>query len=347
MLQLRGTLCAKSFIVALATLAATASFAQSTVTLYGLANIGIQSTNGAKANLNGGADGSDSRWGLRGSEDLGGGLAANFQFEAGLNPATGSADVTTNQLFQRQSWVGLSSATMGELRLGRQYTLGFDGTIGSMPSTYVDSALAVGLGFGGMASRNNDQIQYRSPSFGGFAVHLSTQLAGDTSAIAAPKTIDKNTEVRLAYANGPLAVNLTTASVKLANGTTVNPTSFNATYDMGSVKLYGGYIDSDRGNVALGGAKDAVNAVTATGKGYVAKAYVPVGANSLFVGYAKNDTTKADAYELGNYYSLSKRTRLYAIYANGSKDTSSTSTVTGATAVTNGKRYALGVIHSF
>ncbi len=307
------------------------------MTLYGLANIGVNSTNGGKAVLAGGADGSDSRWGLRGSEDLGGGLAANFQFEAGLKPDVGTADSTT-AMFQRQSWVGLSSKSMGELRMGRQYTLGFDGTIGSMPSTYVDSALAVGLGFGGMGSRNSDQIQYRSPSFGGFAVHLSTQLAGDTSqatgSIPAGTAAAKNTEARLAYANGPLAVNLTTASVKNTDGTTSSPTSVNVSYDMGSVKLYGGYIDSDRT-----GALSSTN--PATGKGYVAKAYVPVGANSLFVGYAKNDTNKADAYELGNYYSLSKRTRLYAIYANGSKD------FTGASGIANGKRYALGMIHTF
>jgi predicted porin len=230
-------------------------------------------------------------------------------------------------MFQRQSWVGLSSKSMGELRMGRQYTLGFDGTIGSMPSTYVDSALATGLGFGGMGSRNSDQIQYRSPSFGGFAVHLSTQLAGDTS--QASTAAAKNTEARLAYGNGPLAVNLTTASVKNTDGTTSSPTSANVSYDMGSVKLYGGYIDTDR------------TSGTTMGKGYVAKAYVPVGANSLFVGYAKNDTNKADAYELGNYYSMSKRTRLYAIYGNGSKD------FTGSSGIANGKRYALGVIHSF
>ena len=326
MLQLRGTLCEKSFIVALAALAATASFAQSSVTLYGLANIGIQSTNSAKANLAGGADGSDSRWGLRGSEDLGGGLAANFQFEAGLKPDVGTADSTTD-MFQRQSWAGLSSKSMGELRMGRQYTLGFDGIIGSMPSTYVDSALATGLGFGGMGSRNSDQIQYRSPSFGGFALHLSTQLAGDTTQAATAAA--KSNEVRLAYANGPLVANLTTASTTNTNGTTSSPTSVNVSYDMRSFKLYGGYIDTNR------------TSGTTVGKGYIAKAYVPMGANNFFVGFAKNDTNKADAYEIGNYYSLSKRTRLYAVYGNGSKD------FTGSSGIANGKRYALGMIHSF
>ncbi len=306
---------------ALAALAATASFAQSSVTLYGLANIGIQSTNGSKAAVTGGADGSDSRWGMRGTEDLGGGLSANFTFEAGFKPDTGNADVQSSvQTFQRQSWVSLASKSLGEVRLGRQYTVGFFGSIGTMPSVYVDSALATGLGFNGTGSRNSDQIQYRSNKFGGFSFMASTQLAGDTSALATPAA--KTNELGLAYANGPLTANLTTANVTAANGTKTSPMGANATYNFGSFSAMLGYIDTD----------------SAKGKGYVAKAYMPVGANNLFIGYAKNDTTKADAYELGNFYSLSKRTRLYALYANGNG--------TGATA-TNGKRYSFGVTHAF
>lgn len=310
----------KKSLIALAALAATASFAQSSVTLYGLANIGIQSTNGSKAALTGGADGSDSRWGLRGTEDLGGGLSANFTFEAGFKPDTGNIDNAANQTFQRQSWVSLASKSLGEVRLGRQYTVSFFGSIGTMPSTYVDSALATGLGFNGMGSRNSDQIQYRSNKFGGFSFMASTQLAGDTSALATPAA--KTNELGLAYANGPLTANLTTANVTAANGTKTSPMGANATYNFGSFSAMLGYIDTD----------------SAKGKGYVAKAYMPVGANNLFIGYAKNDTTKADAYELGNFYSLSKRTRLYALYANGNG--------TGAT-TPNGKRYSFGVTHAF
>ena len=66
----------KKTLIALAALATTAAFAQSSVTLYGKANVGFQKASGSSAKMAGGADGSDSRFGLRGSEDLGGGLKA-------------------------------------------------------------------------------------------------------------------------------------------------------------------------------------------------------------------------------------------------------------------------------
>jgi predicted porin len=310
----------KKSLIALAALAASSAFAQSSVTLYGLANIGFQSTNGSKAALTGGADGSDSRWGFRGTEDLGGGLSANFTFEAGFKPDTGTVDNTASQTFQRQSWISLASKDLGEVRLGRQYTVGFYGSIGTMPSTYTDPALAAGLGFNGMGSRTNDQIQYRSTSFGGFSVLASTQLAGDTTQAATAAA--KNNELGLAYTNGPLTANLTTASVTSTTGVKNSPVGANATYNFGSFAATLGYVDTD----------------SAKGKGTVAKINVPVGSHALYVGYAKNDTTKADAYELGDFYSLSKRTRLYALYANGNG--------TGAAAA-NGKRVALGVTHAF
>jgi len=310
----------KKSLIALAALAATASFAQSSVTVYGKANIGFQSTNGSKTALVDQPDGSGSRFGFRGTEDLGGGLKANFTLESGfnLNNGTNDKDSATNQQFQRQSWAGLSSATLGEVRMGRQYTVGFNGSIGTMPSTYSDPALAVGLGFHGMGSRTNDQIQYRSPVFSGFQVQLSTQLAANTTDAATKAA--KNIEFGLVYANGPLTANLTGANVTSTTGVKTSPIGANATYNFGVASATLGYVDTD----------------SAKGKGYVAKANVPVGAHSLFVGYAKNDTTKVDAYELGDYYSLSKRTKLYAIYANGN-------TATAA----SGKRVPVGLTHDF
>ncbi len=309
----------KKTLIALAAVAATgAAFAQSSVTLYGKANIGFQSTNGSKTAMVGGPDGSDSRWGFKGTEDLGGGLSANFTFEAGFKPDTGTVDNTASQTFQRQSWVSLASKSLGEVRLGRQYTVGLYGSIGTMPSTYSDPALAVGLGFNGMGSRSNDQIQYRSTSFNGFSVMASTQLAADTTQAATAAA--KNNEFGLAYANGPLTANLTGANVTSTTGVKTSPIGANATYNFGVASATLGYVDTD----------------SAAGKGTVVKANMPMGSHALFAGYAKNSTTKVDAYELGDYYSLSKRTKLYAIYANGN-------TATAA----SGKRVAVGLTHDF
>jgi predicted porin len=303
----------KKSLIALAAVAATgAAMAQSSVTLSGKANIGFTKNEGQKAQMSGGSDGSDSRLIFRGTEDLGGGLKANFHFEHGFRPDTGTLDAngvtgisTANASFwQRQAWVGMSGG-FGEVRLGRQYTLGFFGSIGNMPSTYVDPQLGVGLSFNGMGSRNSDQIQYWSPSMGGAQVRLSTQLAGDTAAGA--------TEVALAYAAGPVSVHLTTADIK---GAAKNPLGLNVAYNMGVATIAGGLVKTSTGV-----------------DGAFVRAVVPMGATSLFAGYARNSDTKTSAYDLGAFYSLSKRTRLYGVYGNGNK------------AVTS--KLAVGVDHNF
>ena len=129
-------------------------------------------------------------------------------------------------------------------------------------------------------------------------------------------------------------MNLTTAQVT-ATSTLVaaKPWGANASYDFGVAKATLGYVDTNRT-----GTTSSTQATA--GKGYVAKVNVPMGNNALFAGYAKNSTTRATAYELGDYYSLSKRTKLYAVYGNGSDDMSTS-------AKTNGKRIGVGVTHDF
>ncbi|MBB2929252.1 porin [Paraburkholderia silvatlantica] len=98
------------------------AWAQSSVTLYGLIDesIRFQSNPGGNSlGLNEGAI-NGTRWGLKGSEDLGGGLKAIFQLESGFNVGTGKFD-QQGQLFGRFAWVGLQSDTWGALKLGRQY----------------------------------------------------------------------------------------------------------------------------------------------------------------------------------------------------------------------------------
>lgn len=288
-------------------LASTAALAQPTVSVTGKINIGIQKTGDDKTSLTGGADGADSRVILSGTENLGSGMSAKFMLETGFKVDTGTLDNTSNQLFQRQSWAGLSSSKLGEVRLGRQYTLGFLGSIGNMPSTYTDPQLAAGLGFNGLGSRNSDQIQYWSPTISGFQVGASTQLAGDTVA--------KTEEVAVKYSTGPVAVNLTTAKVA---GTTGQSYGLNATYDLKLVQVSTGIVDK---------------AGVGTGKGSFVRLVAPVGSAQLFAGYAHNSDTTTDAYDVGTYYSLSKRTKLYAVYGSGNK------TVTD--------RIAFGLDHSF
>jgi predicted porin len=115
-----------------------AAFAQSSVTLYGIVDAGLGYTSGQRVSQSSGAAGkpvvytnasnygfasgtwSGDRWGFKGNEDLGGGLAAIFQLENGFNIGTGQLGQGGRE-FGRQAWMGLSSTKFGKVTLGRQY----------------------------------------------------------------------------------------------------------------------------------------------------------------------------------------------------------------------------------
>ncbi len=120
----------KKSLIALAALSAfaTAAQAQSSVTVYGIIDTGYNSVeNTTSANVktettqirtNGEA--STSRFGLRGSEDLGGGMKANFQIETNIGNTNANNTAGSTNLGDRAFWVGLEDAKMGQLRLGLQ-----------------------------------------------------------------------------------------------------------------------------------------------------------------------------------------------------------------------------------
>ncbi|WP_439893313.1 porin (plasmid) [Ralstonia sp. 25C] len=149
------------------------AFAQSSVTLYGVIDQGINYTNnvGGKSLVemaSGFAQGS--RWGLKGSEDLGGGTKALFQLEGGFNADTGKAG-QGGLLFGRQAYVGLADNRFGTVTLGRQYDSVID---------YLSQTTAAGNWAGTMfghpydndnfiySFRVNNTVKYTSPVFSGF-----------------------------------------------------------------------------------------------------------------------------------------------------------------------------------
>ncbi len=151
-----------------------AAQAQSTVTLYGAIDEGIDYTNNSGGKSlwhmqDGSYDGVyGSRWGLRGNEDLGGGLAAIFKLESGFS-ATNGKSLQGGRLFGRQAYVGLSDTRLGTLTFGRQYDSVVD---------YLQPLTAPGQ-FGGPfvhagdidntdnSFRVDNSIKYASPKLGG------------------------------------------------------------------------------------------------------------------------------------------------------------------------------------
>ncbi|MBN3856049.1 MULTISPECIES: porin [unclassified Paraburkholderia] len=161
-------------VAALTGVFATAAHAQSSVTLYGLVDAGLTYVNNSGGHSlwkasSGTVNGS--RWGLRGAEDLGGGLKAIFTLESGFNIMNGTAG-QSSRMFGRQAFVGLASNQYGAVTLGRQYDSVVD---------YLAPLSNTGSQYGGTIAahpfdndnlnnsvRFNNTVKYSSVNYAGF-----------------------------------------------------------------------------------------------------------------------------------------------------------------------------------
>jgi general bacterial porin, GBP family len=172
---IRRAICAAAMLCA-----AQAASAQSSVTLYGVVDVfGIWNNNGGTSAISMRSGGNvGSLFGLKGSEDLGGGTAANFTVENGFNVNNGTFLADSSTMFYRQSWVGLTNDKYGSLRFGRQYTPSFFIAYPVDPFR-LDEALSLAASGVLVQDRNttavqylngrqSNAIQYLSPNVGGF-----------------------------------------------------------------------------------------------------------------------------------------------------------------------------------
>lgn len=339
----------KKTLIALAAVAATsAAFAQSSVTLYGVADIWLGRTssevteNGVKTKApsqmvleDGGV--SNSRFGLKGSEDLGGGLKANFKLEQGFSLDNGST--TAGTAFGREAWVGFSG-NFGEVQLGKAYSA-FD-DVSAMAATVFDSDLApinnVFLS-AGFASAENNTVRYATPSFGGFSGAVSYSFGEDKTAA---EKASKFTSVSIKYEDGPLTLGAGYANSKDNNDPAIKGTRLAATYDLGVAKLLATY-----GRVK--GDDFSTNE-------YEIGADIPLSsALTMSFGYGKSKLKaggvvdgKADSFGVALAYSLSKRTTMYAgINSTGLKGSAQDENSTDLSLKGKANVYAVGVKHTF
>jgi predicted porin len=294
----------KKTLIALAAVAATgAAFAQSSVTLYGVADVAVGKTNAAglgNANdkfqaiasnvLNNGT----SRWGVRGTEDLGGGLKAGFNFEAGLTLATGGANLSGGQMFSRAANVSLMGG-FGEIRAGRSLTPSFYSVANwELTGTSNYSAVANQFSFAGAGPRDSGLIMYRSPSFGGLTVDLGTVLAGNAVYTGGTPAVGKGkTDLAVTYAAGPVVASLAYNKV---SGQEKN-VALGGKYNFGAFAVAGSYQDP-------AGAK----------KGYTLGVTAPMGPVTLTADIARAylyTANKNTDFVLEAKYALSKRTFAY------------------------------------
>ncbi|HHX4055932.1 MAG: porin [Burkholderia contaminans] len=233
------------------TMSASCAFAQSSVTLYGLVDTAI------RYQTNAGPDGKDligmtvgpethSRWGLRGSEDLGGGLSAIFRLENGFELGDGKLHVA-NTLFSRQAYVGLSNGRYGTLTFGNQYAPLYD-TMGDVfdPMTvgdYWQDSWAYN-GIGNYLTVPNS-VKYAF-TYNGFSVDAIYGFGNHAGAMG----LDSTYGVELTYAQGPASINtgFQQTSVSSVNGSATNGAKVNFLHVSGayqvtpSVRLLAGWL---------------------------------------------------------------------------------------------------------
>lgn len=410
----------KKSLIALAALAAvSAASAQSSVTLYGLVDIGYgsqksESRSGAGAvslRSSGVMDGANAgnRIGFRGVEDLGGGLKANFVIEQGINPTggglfAGRAATSAQQVAypagipgvgnpglngaipnvnsispstNRQSYLGLSSASLGTVNFGYTYNnlyelstlsgynLGTEGIPGASTSHVFGNSYLGG-------TRSNG-ITYISPVIaGGFSVRAQVGALGANmetnnvvvGGITAPNN-GKRYSLMGQYANGPLSASLayTNARVNtLAVGNvsrTGTLTQLGASYDFGVAKLAGTYNTGRDGGI--GAANFGAPAGTNTAyRSYQVGVSAPFGAFVPFITYGRASATATTPggvsgkvidikqTQIGVRYSLSKRTTVYAFVGNATDNAAQDVNIPAtANSVYKDKKSIVGVAHAF
>lgn len=338
-----------------------AALAQSSVTVYGIADVFVGSVK-KETNLNttpvkasngvvnsGGL--SSSRLGFKGTEDLGGGLKAKFQIETSVKFDAPES----SKLGDREAWVGLAG-NFGEVQLGSPNNAydgvddmsesGFKSIFSAMDNVFVTNKA-------GTEAENG--IKYITPNFGGFQAAVSYSF-GENKKAAGDKS-DSTYALNLMYKTGPFAVALGHISEKNAKGDTgeknifgsaftsgtnqkSSATNLNATYDFGVAKL--------KGTVANGKVTTDAQPEIKYNE-YEIGVDVPVSSSfAVSVGYGQSKkktagvlNTKNTGYGVTGLYTLSKRTNVYVGLAN---DT----TKNGAGVKTaKDTQYGVGIRHNF
>lgn len=289
---------------AVALLAAAGASAQSSnVTLYGRVDLNLTRFSGGEGwRMD---QSSTSRFGLRGTESLGGNLNAIFQLESRINPQNGTSE--SPRFWGREAWVGLRGG-FGTFRMGR--TLSPSQRIASNYDPHgtdgIGSFGSSGLLLGHPSNtfvRMDSGLYYETPNLGGFSAFGAFAMDDTPGA-----TDERFHSIRLRYASGPIDVSLGIG--ELSDGNDVQ--SFGASYDLKFMKPMVQFHTGERAG------RDRSS--------WLVGATAPIGSGEMRAAYSKQDDrgpgtqTDRTLLAVGYDYPLSKRTLVYGTVVRDKTD---------------------------
>jgi len=367
--------------------AAGAAHAQSSVTLYGVLDDSIQyinnnAVNGKNQSSIGLAAGNlqGNRWGMKGTEDLGGGLKAIFQLENGFSPNNGTLG-QGGKMFGRQAFVGLQSDQFGTVTLGRQYDPVVDLVQAVTADNYWGSTFTTpsDVDNNDNSSRTNNAIKYTSNTYSGFQFEAMYAFGGVAGSTGAGQTWSG----AATYSNGPFS--LAAGYIRMDNSNTAaaraagDPAGWNSTSDgtfnsinvpFASAKSIG--IASVAGQYVIGPVTagirysnaqykaDSLSTFASTerynvGAGFVNYQLTPaalLGLGYTFThGSGNGESASYNQISLGGDYNLSKRTDVYLVgayqKASGTGAVASVADYDSLSASDSQAIVSLGIRHKF
>ncbi|MCW7539607.1 porin [Aquabacterium sp. A7-Y] len=309
---------------ALAALSASA-FAQSSVTVYGRLNTSVERQKAGDETQTV-LQNNGSRLGFKGSEDLGGGLKANFLLEHRFGVDTGKA---ADDFWAGDSWVGLSGG-FGAVRLGRQTSALYYATADYVSLHNHDTGSSSDALYR-LNSRNENKISYATPNLGGFVAEVQYSLKEVDG-------VDSQWEIAANYDMGPL--HLGGGYSKFGDDKLL---AVRALYELGAF-TFGGYYE--RNDEELYGKRNNFRLSGMYTLG-ASEFHANVGVAGKF---SDKEDSKARQFTLGYNYNLSKRTKLFAFYTKLSNNDGAPYTVGADNANAEGddfSSFAVGLRHNF
>ena len=323
----------KYLAIAVAMLSASSAYAQSSVTLYGVADAGIEYLNHAVSSTGTVAPGttghslvalqsgnqSGSRWGLRGVEDLGGGLKSLFLLESGFSIDNGTS-TQGGRLFGRGAYVGLEN-NWGRLTLGRHTTPFYDFAVAYDPMA-ISSRYSIASQDPFMGSARADNSVKYVGTFGGLGVTALYSFNNNNQEVPGNFTNGREYSLAANYAGGSFSIGAAydqanqSAATALQTNRLIQRAGVGGTYAYGPAKIYAGYRYAHAFNGASLPGSTVVNTASNLawmGVGYQVTSALSFTGSAYYQNLRNSGAGNPWQFVMVADYVLSKRTDLYAV----------------------------------